>query len=140
MKISPKILFIVDAIGAFITAFLLFVVLRPFNEYIGMPKYILSYLSLIAILFCAYSITCFFVVNKNWRLFLKIISIGNILYCCLTMGLVIYFFNQLTIFGIAYFLLEIVLILLLVRIELAVLKNLRLKTINDFIRLKMLLL
>jgi len=117
---EPKKLFLIDSIGALTTAFLLFVVLRNFNEYFGMPKRILTYLSVIAVWFFIYSTTCFFVIKANWTPFIKGISIANLLYCVFTIGLVIFYYPQLTTIGIAYFLGEIAIICGLVCIELNV--------------------
>jgi len=82
-----------------------------------MPQSILTILSIIAFAFCVYSICCFFFVNKNWKPFLQAISIANILYCCLTLGLVVYYYPQLTILGITYFSLEIIIVCGLVFFE-----------------------
>lgn len=117
---EPKKLFLLDSIGALTTAFLLYIVLRNFNEYIGMPERILTYLSVIAICFCIYSTVCFFVIKANWTPFIKIISIANLLYCVLTISLVIFYAPQLTAIGLAYFLGEIAIIFGLVYIELNV--------------------
>ena len=117
---APQKLFLLDSIGALTTAFLLFVVLRNFKEYFGMPEIILTYLSVIAVCFCIYSTTCFFVIKSNWTTFIKGISIANLLYCILTIGLVIFYRSQLTTIGIAYFLGEIAIICGLVYIELNV--------------------
>ena len=117
---DPQKLFLLDSIGALTTAFLLFVVLRNFKEYFGMPEIILTYLSVIAVCFCIYSTTCFFVIKSNWTTFIKGISIANLLYCILTIGLVIYYRPQLTTIGIAYFLGEIAIIFGIVYIELNV--------------------
>lgn len=117
---EPKKLFLIDSVGALFTAFLLFVVLRNINEYVGMPERILTYLSVIAVCFSIYSTVCFFVIKANWSPFIKGISIANLLYCVLTMGLVIFYYPQLTTIGIAYFLGEIAIIFGLVYIELNV--------------------
>jgi hypothetical protein len=116
----PKFLFLIDSLGAFTTAFLLFVVLRNFNEYFGMPKTILTYLSVIAACICIYSTTCFFVIKANWAPHIKGISIANLLYCILTIGLIIFYNSQLTIIGTTYFLGEITIICGLIYIELNV--------------------
>ncbi len=114
---KPKALFLVDSLGAFVSASLLFVILRKFNEYIGMPPIALIYLSIIAVTFSLYSIICFFLFTDNWKPFLSIISFANVLYCCLTMGLVIYYYQSLTVLGIAYFIAEIIIITGLVFVE-----------------------
>ena len=56
---NQKTLFLIDSIGAFMTAFSLFVIVRQLNEYFGMPKNELTYLSIIAVCFCIYSAACF---------------------------------------------------------------------------------
>jgi hypothetical protein len=117
---KPNVLFLMDSLGALLTAFSLFVILRNFNEYIGMPKTILSYLALIAICFCIYSAACFFFVKKHWALFIRGVSISNLLYCTLTIGLVIVNSPFITVMGLSYFLAEIAIICSLVYIELKV--------------------
>jgi hypothetical protein len=114
---KPRTLFLIDSLGALTTAFLLFVVLRNFNEYFGVPETILTYLSVIAACLCIYSTTCFFVIKEDWIPFVRIISIANLLYCILTIALIIFYYPQLTIIGIAYFLGEIAIIVGLVYIE-----------------------
>jgi hypothetical protein len=114
---KPKALFLIDSLGAMLTAFLLFVVLRNFSEYFGMPITMLTYLSAIAACFCVYSTTCFFFLKENWVPFIRIISISNLLYCVLTTGLVIAYYPTLNIIGITYFLVEITIIGSLVYIE-----------------------
>lgn len=123
LTLKPKTLFLVDSLGALLTAFLLFAVLRTFDEYFGMPQATLTYLSIIAALFCLYSISCFFLLTDNWRPFLKTISIANLIYCCLTMGLVIYYYRSLTILGVTYFVVEVAIICVLVFVELKTANN-----------------
>jgi hypothetical protein len=117
---KPNILFLIDSIGALATAFFLYVVLRNFNQYFRMPITILNYLSAIAACLCIYSTICLVLIKENWIPFIIIISIANLLYCILTIGLVIFYHPKLTIFGTTYFLGEIAIILGLVYIELNV--------------------
>ena len=51
---TPRTLFLMDALGAAVTAFSLFIVLRNYYTCFGMPEYILTYLSIIALSFCMY--------------------------------------------------------------------------------------
>ena len=115
-----KTLFLIDAIGALITAFFLGVIMLQYNEYFGMPKNILFNLSIIAICLCIYSATCFLFLKNSWAVFVQIIGIANLLYCALTIGFLIKFYPLLTIIGILYFLVEIVIIFFLSYIELKV--------------------
>jgi len=117
---KPKSLFLIDGIGAMLTAFFLFAVLRNFNEYFGMPETLLAYLAAIAVCFCIYSAACFVFLKDNWTPYLRGIGIANLLYCILTTGFLIIYYSQLTIIGATYFILEIAIICGLVCIELNV--------------------
>lgn len=117
---KPKNIFLVDGLGALLTALLLFLILRPFNNHFGMPKITLIYLSIIALIFAFYSITCFFLLIENWKPFLKIISIANLLYCALTFVLLIRYHQSITILGVAYFSGEILVICGLTFLELKI--------------------
>lgn len=117
---NQKTLFLVDSIGAFLTAFNLFVIVRHVNEYFGMPQRELSVLSLIAICFSVYSAACFLFVKGELKPFIRIIGVANLIYCLLTIGLLIKYFPAMTIIGNIYFLIEIVIICGLSYVELHV--------------------
>lgn len=121
--LNPNKLFLVDGLGALLTAFLLFVIMKRFNEYFGAPQTTLACLCILALVFSFYSITCFFLLKDNWQPFLRAIIVANLLYCCLTAGLVFYSYPGITTLGIIYFLGEIIIILGLVFIELKTLKG-----------------
>lgn len=118
MVLNPKKTFLIDALGALLSAFLLGVVLVSFEEFFGMPKQVLYYLAFTSSLFAVYSFLCYLKTPENWPNYLRAIAILNIFYCFVTAGLIVQFFQQLTIFGIIYFACEILLILNLVSIEL----------------------
>lgn len=113
-----KTLFLIDALGALLTAFSLGVILVKFEESFGMPRRVLHFLSLVACIFMVYSFCCYFFIARNRRPYLKAIAIANMMYCCLTLGLVFYFYQSLTILGLIYFLLEIMVVSVLIFIEL----------------------
>lgn len=113
-----KTLFLIDSIGAITTAFFLFVIMRKFNMFFGMPKPVLTYLAAIAICFCVYSIACFLFLKGGCTPFIRLIGIANLLYCASTIGLLIKYFPLITIIGTIYFLLEITIICGLSYIEL----------------------
>jgi hypothetical protein len=115
---KPKTIFLVDGFGALVTAFLLLVMMSKFEAYFGMPVTALRYLCIIATLFCLYSFACYYWVRNHWQPYLRAISIANTLYCCLTIGLIIYHYSSLTILGIAYFVAESIIICILVYVEL----------------------
>jgi len=120
---TPKQLFLIDGLGALLTAIMLGLVLANFVPLFGMPKSILYPLSLIACVFAVYSLSCHFRFPANWQPYLKAIAAANLLYCCLTLGLVllmVYSFQKLTMLGVIYFLVEIVIVVGLAVVELRV--------------------
>lgn len=122
---TPKSLFLIDSLGAALTAFWLFFVLRQFHDYIGMPLNILTYLSVIGLIYCIYSTSCFFLLKGNWKPFLIVISIGNMIYCALIVLLLCLHFKDVTQIGFAYFLIEIVIIMTLAYAELMVANSIK---------------
>jgi len=128
---KQKTLFLIDSVGAFMTAFSLFVVMQQFNEYFGMPKNELTYLSVIAICLCIYSVTCFLFIKVDFTLFIRFIGVANLIYCALIIGLLIKYYPLLTIIGTIYFLSEIVIICILSYIELNVAKRNKEKKLTD---------
>ena len=116
----PKRLFLIDGLGAFLTAFMLGVVLANFESSFGMPLKTLYFLTFLAGIFCFYSFCCYFFVSDNWRPFLKVIAVANTLYCCITLGLVFYYYQNLTLLGVVYFFGEIGVVMGLVVVELRV--------------------
>lgn len=115
--ITPKQLFLIDSFGALLTAFMLGIVLARLESFFGMPRDILYILSLIACVFALYSFICYRFTPVNWPLFLRIIAIANLAYCVLTISCIIYLYQLLTIWGLIYFLLESIVIVVLVSIE-----------------------
>ncbi|TVR77981.1 MAG: hypothetical protein EA412_09780 [Chitinophagaceae bacterium] len=115
---NPQKLFLIDSIGALLSAFLLGVVLVKLEPFFGMPRKVLYLLSAIALIFAVYSFFCFLYARKDWRIFMKYIAFANSAYCCLTIALVFYFNRLLTIAGLLYFIIEVTLIFGLVILEL----------------------
>lgn len=120
---TPIKIFLIDALGALVTAFILGVVFTHYQEYIGMPREILISLSLIALVFCIYSFSSFLMLKRNWKPFLKAITIANLLYCLITTALMILFSHQLTALGFVYFIGEIIVIGVLVYVEFLILNE-----------------
>lgn len=122
---NPRRLFLLDAIGAFITAGLLGLVLPNLHPYVGMPVTVLYGLAALACGFGIYSICCSLMLKAGFGPYLLLIALANSAYCCLTLGLICYYYKVLTVLGISYFLLEIAIIIVLILIELRVIQRLR---------------
>lgn len=122
LTLKPKIVFLIDGLGAFLTVLFLNSILKTFNEYFGMPLKTLTLLSIIALIFAIYSLSCFVFSDNNSQKLLRPIIVANLTYCILTIGLVIYFYSKLTTVCISYFVGEILIISGLIYIEIKTLK------------------
>ena len=106
-------LFLIDGIGAMVTAVLLSQVLARFESVFGMPSTILYALASLAVGFAVYSFTCYWLLKKNWKPYLKGIAIANMIYSLTTLGLIVYLNESVTYLGLIYFIGEIIIILFL---------------------------
>jgi len=115
-ELNPKKLFLIDGFGAILSAFLLGVVLVKFEEIFGIPTSVLYFLATIPIFFVIYDVFCY---HKHLKigLLLKGIAVLNILYCCISIGLISYHFSSITILGWTYIIVEIILVSFLAMIE-----------------------
>lgn len=117
-SLSARKLFLVDSAGALLTAVLTGFVLVRMQPVFGMPQKPLLFLSAIAFMFSVYSLLCYFFVRRWPAPFLKMMALMNFLYCSLTLALVVYHRDVVTIWGWLYFLGEAVIIIMLVMAEL----------------------
>jgi hypothetical protein len=117
---NPKKLFLADSLGALLTAFFLFAIMRPYNEYFGMPENVLTFLSAIAISLSAYSVICFLFLKGRPTAFIRLIGLANLSYCAITMWLMVKYSPLLTTFAIIYFISETGIICTLSYLELRV--------------------
>jgi hypothetical protein len=118
MQLTPKKIFLIDSLGAAITALTIGVVLVQFQAHIGMPTSILHRLAWVAVGLTLYSGLCYYLMPHKWQILMKIVALANLAYCGLTLGLVIYLWQSLQGLGITYFLLEIAVIVALATVEL----------------------
>jgi len=128
---KPRALFLLDGLGAALTSFSLFFVLRPHYDFFGMPANILTYLSIIGLVYFAYSMSCYFLLKDRWTTYFRTIGMSNFLYCILIMTLLYSYFNNLTRIGLTYFLAEIFIIVWLGYLELRVANMLKARKCNS---------
>ncbi len=113
---QTKRLLIIDIFGALITTTLLLLVVNNFNHFFGVTSSQINILAIISFLICSYGIVCWLTTKKNWKLLLLILALFNLIYC-LTTVFVLNSSTGLTIYGILYFFIEIVIILVLAFLE-----------------------
>ncbi len=78
-----------------------------------MPRIVILNFILIAICLFLYSISIILIKPSNWKIFLKILAVSNILYCLLTIFQIFQNKSSLTLFGYLYFVVEVIVILIL---------------------------
>src|SRR5690606_9693846 len=116
-EMSLKQLFLVDSMGALLTALLTGIIMPKFEKFLGIPASLLYSLSAIALALFVYSLLCHFSAGMYIRQLMLIITLLNILYCCTTLILLAYHSSTITTWGWVYFSGEIVIILALASLE-----------------------
>lgn len=114
---NPKQLFLLDSIGALLTGTIITIIAAGFPTFFGMPQHILFVLAGIAFTYVVYSFCCYYFMPLNWRPYLTAIIIANTFYGVVTIGLVYYFYNSITRWGLLYFIAELIVISVLLWIE-----------------------
>jgi O-antigen/teichoic acid export membrane protein len=104
-------LFLFDGLGALITTLLLWLLVAPLESFFGMPSQIVEFLALIAACFAIYSFSCSLLIRRDWKPFLKVIALANLGYCLLTFSLLIYYREEVLLWGWIYFLGEIIIVI-----------------------------
>lgn len=120
---NRRTIFLLDGVGALISALSLGVILPAFQEWIGMPHKVLYQLASLATIFAFYSLTRYKFAdlsNPNW---LRGIIALNLSYCALSLTLVVTHFESLTALGLTYFILEKVIVLAIVGLEWKILRE-----------------
>lgn len=113
----PRKVLLLDGLGATLTMILLVGVVLPFRENFGLPPTIILVLAGMGLVFASYSLGSYYFSTSSPARLLTPVIIGNTTYCLLSLGIVIYYADQLTLLGIGYLLVEIVVIALLVLFE-----------------------
>ncbi len=114
---NPYQLFLLDGLGAMLSATLLLLVVAPLEAYFGMPSTIAVILGIIACLLVICSMSCFLLKPRQWTLWMRIVAAGNLLYACTTAILLFLYAHQLTLLGFLYFVGEIIILCVLVVLE-----------------------
>lgn len=116
--LRPRNLFLLDGLGALLSAFLLGVVLVRLENLFGIPRTSLYFLAALPCLFALYDGYCYQKRNINFIASLKGIALLNITYCFISVGFLFYHYQQVTPLGWVYILSEVGIILALVWLEL----------------------
>ncbi len=110
-------MFLLDGLGALLTAVLLLCVFRNFLKVPDKQMRFVCPLAILAFMFSVYSLSCYLLKIPNWKPFLRIIAAANVVYCFLSGLFLVAFWNNLTLLGRIYLVIEIWIVLALAAIE-----------------------
>lgn len=125
LALKPKRLFIIDGLGALLSAFLLGVVLVQWQSAIGIPTSTLYFLASMPIGFALSDMLAYFFATNHIASSLKGIAILNILYCVISLILVLSHLETVTLLGWSYIIIEVIIIITLVYLEFKVANSIK---------------
>lgn len=124
LESNPKNLFLIDAFGAMLSAFLLGVILVNFEGIFGIPASTLYILAAVPISFALYDFYCYQKSNHQLGPYLKRIAVMNLIYCCFSIGLGLYHQEVIRFWGWFYIVSEVAVITILTLLEYRIAKKL----------------
>lgn len=113
----PKWLFLIDGLGALVSAIMLGVILVSLSDHIGIPPNTLYLLATFPVCFALYDFICYRVTLPNPRPYLRTIAALNVLYIILSLGLAYHHRDTVTPLGWTYILAETAIVLVLAYVE-----------------------
>ena len=114
---QPKLLFLLDGLGALISAYILGVVLVKFESIFRIPENTLYFLTIFPVFFALFDFYAFRKVKYKAAILLKIIAALNISYCFLSIIVAMVHADVISAYGWGYLALELAIILILAFIE-----------------------
>ncbi|MNL52718.1 hypothetical protein D3C87_1759160 [compost metagenome] len=122
MNLDKRNIFLLDGVGALVSATFTGIVLPFFAQWIGLPLWFLYCLAVLPLTYGIYSLSCYWLIKAIRPFMLKAIIIANLFYCFIS-GVVIFVYPGLTVWGRLLLTGEILIVLGVVLIELKVYRN-----------------
>ena len=126
-KLTPKRLFLIDGIGALLSAFMLGIVLVRYESFFGIPTGTLQNLAKLALGLVVYDITSYTGKARNSIYFLQFLPFANLTYCALSIAYIWPHHEKITTSGWIYIIGEFIIVLLLAQFEWRFAKRLKVK-------------
>ena len=118
-----KKIFLLDGLGALVSLIMLGLVLPSYQKFIGLPIECLGQLAVFALVFFINSLAAYFITKTINNFWLKLVILGNSLYFCFSLWVVVGHFSELTVLGIFYFVAELMILGILIFYEWRILHN-----------------
>ncbi len=125
LSASPKTLFLIDGLGALVSACSLGIILPRYEYLFGMPKSTLMILAALPCFFMAYDLFAYLFVKKRIASFLRGIAIINFCYCLVSIYFLYHHQEDLTSLGYIYFIIELLIVFSMILIEFKTANNLK---------------
>ena len=119
----PKKLFLIDGLCALVSTILYLTLLVNLESTFGIPKTPLYLFAMLATGYNIYSFTCYGLALENWRPYLQVIGIANLLHSLLTLAMLFYYQESLTLLGVFYFVGEVLIVSSLAIIEIKIARH-----------------
>lgn len=119
---SPRQMLLLDGVGALVSsasAWLMF--LNP--HWVGLPTDSLFKMAIAASLFSIYSLCAFRFASSKISVWLGVICTLNGFYACAAIYLMSYFIFEITLFGLLYFSIELLVLLAVITLEIATIRR-----------------
>lgn len=123
-RLNPKQVFLVDGVGALISALFLGLILIKHQPVIGLPESALYFLASFPVLFAVYDFFCFAFLKLKARALLKGIAYANLCFCLTSLIVTLFHFQLITFLGLLYILIEVFIVAGLAFTELRIAKRL----------------
>jgi len=115
----PRQLFLLDSAGGYVSASVPLIILWTCEAHVGLPRELLIAMSLTGCVYGSYSLICALSIRLRWVFFLKILVGANSAYLCSLMAYTLINLSSLSQLGLAYLLLDHLVLISVIAIELA---------------------
>ena len=122
-KLEPKTIFLIDGIGALLSAIMLALVMVRYQNIFGIPQNMLYFLAIWPCVFAVYDCYCFINKTRDNSTRLRVIALLNLIYIILSFLMATKHQAEIHGWGWAYIVAEIIVLFVLVNIELVVAKH-----------------
>ena len=124
MMMNNRNIFLWDGVGALLSAISLGLILPWLHTWIGLPVHVLQRLAGLALLYCIYDFCCLRWSNHQNPMWLWGIILANLSHCILSLACLVIYADQVTLWGIMYFVFETLIVLWIVYYEIRIVKSL----------------
>lgn len=119
---NKRKVFLLDSAGALLSFLLLYFVLKPNSNIVGLPEDKINILAYAALFFCVFSFLCYNIVNIK-RNGLLLVVLMNSLYALFTLVLLFIYQSEIKTLGWLYFIIELVVLVIIIQIEIKVMTS-----------------